>query len=121
LEKPNQIQQYFFNSISDELGNAFVNGIQHEIGLKSLTFDGLRNLMIKDIVVAFTCLRSQPEKKKDRITLIVSGQKILQDFLKSLTLKPSGLGALLSLREKKGLLNFFIGYRSVEEHTLRVR
>jgi hypothetical protein len=30
--------------------------LQHEIGLKSLTFDGLGSLMIKDIVVAFTCL-----------------------------------------------------------------
>jgi hypothetical protein len=38
--------------------------LQHEIGLNSVTFDGLGTLGIKDIVVAFTCLRSRPEKKK---------------------------------------------------------
>jgi hypothetical protein len=75
--------------------------LQHEIGLNSITFDGLGTLGIKDIVVAFTCLRSRPEKKKDRITLIVSDPTILQVFLKKLTMKPFGSRALLSLRENR--------------------
>jgi len=75
--------------------------LPHEIGLKFVTFEGLGTLGIKDIVVAFTCLRSQQKKKKDRITLIVSGSIILQDFLKKPILKPSRPGALLSLKEKR--------------------
>jgi hypothetical protein len=63
LEKPNQIRQC------------------------SLNFDGLGTLGVKDIVVAFTYLRSRPEEKKDRIALIVSGATILQDFLEKPTLK----------------------------------
>jgi hypothetical protein len=38
--------------------------------LKSLTFDGLRTLGIKDIVVAFTYLRNRPEEKKDFFFLV---------------------------------------------------
>jgi hypothetical protein len=60
--------------------------------LKSLTFDGLRTLGIKDIVVAFTYLRNRPEEKKDWIALIVSELTILKVFLNKLTLKPSWCG-----------------------------
>jgi hypothetical protein len=78
--------------------------LQHEIGLKYLIFDGLGTLGIKCIVVAFTCLRSRPREKKDRLALIVSRPTILQDFLKKPTLKPSRPGALLSFREKRVFL-----------------
>jgi hypothetical protein len=46
-------------------------------------------------------LRSWPEMKNERTTLMVSGPMMLQALLKKPTLKPLGPGALLSLRENR--------------------
>jgi hypothetical protein len=46
-------------------------------------------------------LLEKPTKREDQIELIMSKPTIIQVFLKKLTLKPFGPGALLSSRKKK--------------------
>jgi hypothetical protein len=42
-------------------------------------------------------------------------------FLKETYTETIRTGSFIVLKREKGLLNFFIGYRRVEEHTLKMR
>ena len=84
-----------FNMLAITLLMPLYKVLQQDMGRKSLRYEGLGTLGIKEMEVTTISFRSRPVSKKYLITEMMSSPIMCHVLLKKYPLKPSGPGALL--------------------------